>query len=320
MRLFKNMVLELLKLRYINFKDMKRIVSLVVLFFSLIVTIGAFNDTTQYLDTTFVVQDSIVALHDSTILLDSTKCKIRCQARKKIRKDIVEFKKEPFPYQRSLNTMEKWILPSLCLSYGVSARLEWFGVRKLDYYVRDNVKNSFHHRYTFDNYLQYVPVLSVFAFEPLGLKPRHNFKQRLALTAMAYAIGGTTVLVGKEVFGVMRPDDSTNNSFPSGHTFMAMTGSHLSFQEYRQNSPWVAGMYVVGGTAAMMRSVNNRHWVSDVVTSVGISIISVEVAYMLLPYVDEWLNLSTTTKNGATLALTPMVTPNSAGALFVIQF
>lgn len=299
---------------------MKRMVSLVVLFFSLIVTIGAFNNTTQYSDTTLVVQDSIAALQDSTLLSDSTKCKIRCKARKKIRKDIVEFKKEPIPYQRSLNTMEKWIIPSLCLSYGVCARMEWLGVRQLDYYVRENVKSSFHKRYTFDNYLQYVPALSVFAFEPLGLKPRHNFKQRLALTAMAYAIGGTTVFVGKKAFGVMRPDGSSNNSFPSGHTFMAMTGSHLSFQEYRHNSPWVAGMYVVGGTAAMMRSVNNRHWVSDVITSVGVSIISVELAYMLLPYVDEWLNLSTTTKNGATLALTPMVTPNSAGALFVIQF
>lgn len=81
----------------------------------------------------------------------------------------------------------------------------------------------------------------------------------------------------------MRPDGSTRNSWPSGHTATAFVSATILHKEYGlTRSPWysVAG-YGIATMTGVMRVLNNRHWVSDVLSGAGIGIFSTELAYGL---------------------------------------
>jgi membrane-associated phospholipid phosphatase len=87
---------------------------------------------------------------------------------------------------------------------------------------------------------------------------------------------------------VERPDGSSNNSFPSGHTANAFMGAEFLYQEYKDVSPWygIAGYVVATGTG-LFRMYNNRHWFSDVVAGAGFGILSTKVAYWIYPWMKE---------------------------------
>ncbi|MBO4599585.1 MAG: phosphatase PAP2 family protein, partial [Bacteroidales bacterium] len=91
----------------------------------------------------------------------------------------------------------------------------------------------------------------------------------------------------------LRPDGSTYNSWPSGHTATSFAGATILHKEYGlTRSPWysVAG-YGVATATGVMRVLNNRHWVSDVLSGAGIGIMSGELAYMIsdLIFKDKYL-------------------------------
>ncbi len=80
-----------------------------------------------------------------------------------------------------------------------------------------------------------------------------------------------------------RPDGSTSNSFPSGHTATAFMAATILHKEYGlTRSLWYSvGGYTVATGIAAFRVMNNRHWVSDVLTGAGIGILSTELGYAL---------------------------------------
>lgn len=81
----------------------------------------------------------------------------------------------------------------------------------------------------------------------------------------------------------MRPDGSTANSWPSGHTANSFVGATILHKEYGlTRSPWfsVAG-YGIATATGVMRVLNNRHWVSDVMSGAGIGIFAGELGYAL---------------------------------------
>ncbi len=106
--------------------------------------------------------------------------------------------------------------------------------------------------------------------------------------ATAYLIMGATILGTKKLTAIERPDGSTRNSFPSGHTATAFMGAEFLYQEYKHKSVWygVSG-YALATTTAFFRMYNNRHWFSDVVTGAGIGILSTKIAYWIHPFVNR---------------------------------
>jgi membrane-associated phospholipid phosphatase len=104
----------------------------------------------------------------------------------------------------------------------------------------------------------------------------------------AYVIMSGTVFGLKKWTKVERPDGSSNNSFPSGHTANAFMGAEFLYQEYKDVSPWygIAGYVVATGTG-LFRMYNNRHWFSDVVAGAGFGILSTKVAYWIYPWMKE---------------------------------
>ena len=60
----------------------------------------------------------------------------------------------------------------------------------------------------------------------------------------------------------MRPDGSTRNSWPSGHTATAFMAATILHKEYGlTRSPWYSvGAYTLATATGVMRVLNNRHW------------------------------------------------------------
>ena len=132
-----------------------------------------------------------------------------------------------------------------------------------------------------DDYLQYLPSAAFLSLGGLG-RGGHNFGEHLALGATAWGIMGLSVNALKYSYGDLRPDGSTYNSFPSGHTATAFMGAELVRIEY--GGWWGVGAYTVAGVTALLRVYNGRHWVSDLFGGAAIGILSANLAYLLLPF------------------------------------
>ena len=134
-----------------------------------------------------------------------------------------------------------------------------------------------------DDYLQFFGPAFTVGLKVAGVEGRSDWGRFLATTAMSYGIMAGFVNGIKYTAKEMRPDGSTANSWPSGHTATAFVGATILHKEYGlTRSPWysVAG-YTVATATGIMRVLNNRHWVSDVFSGAGIGIMSTELAYAL---------------------------------------
>ncbi|WP_322545197.1 phosphatase PAP2 family protein [Elizabethkingia miricola] len=135
----------------------------------------------------------------------------------------------------------------------------------------------------YDDYLQYAPAATVYGLKLAGVKGRNNVGRATLSYAMSLAIMGIIVNSVKYTAKVERPDGSSNNSFPSGHTSMAFTNATFLHKEYGVINP----AYSIGGYAASTftgigRILNNRHWISDVLAGAGIGILSTQLGYFFI--------------------------------------
>ncbi len=134
-----------------------------------------------------------------------------------------------------------------------------------------------------DDYTQFFGPAMVVGLKLGGYEGRSDWPRLLASAGMSYAIMAGFVNGIKYTAKEMRPDGSSANSWPSGHTATAFVGATLLHKEYGlTRSPWwsVAG-YGVATATGVMRVLNNRHWISDVMSGAGIGIMSTELGYAL---------------------------------------
>ena len=181
------------------------------------------------------------------------------------------------------------IIPSALIAYGV-AGMENHLIKNFNFHIREEVNEHIDESFTVDDVSQYLPFISVYALNWAGVKGKNNFKDRTTILITAYLIMGSTVNVLKNTTHNMRPDETSTNSFPSGHTATAFMGAEFLYQEYKDVSPWygIAGYTVAAGTG-IFRMYNNRHWLTDVATGAGIGILSTKIAYWVHPYVKRVL-------------------------------
>ncbi len=132
-----------------------------------------------------------------------------------------------------------------------------------------------------DDYTQFFGPAMVVGLKIGGVEGRSDWPRLLASSALSYGIMAAFVNGIKYTAKEMRPDGSTANSWPSGHTATSFVGATILHKEYGlTRSPWysVAG-YGVATATGVMRVLNNRHWISDVMSGAGLGILSTEFGY-----------------------------------------
>jgi hypothetical protein len=180
------------------------------------------------------------------------------------------------------------ILPAAMVVYGVAALHTPFLQRwNEDVHQRTAMENPDRH-IALDNYLQWSPAIAVYGLNLVGIKGRHNFRDRTFIFGIVTLLQGSSAYAMKRISKEDRPDNSNTLSFPSGHTATAFAAAEFMRMEYKDVSPWygIAG-YTAAAATGYLRMYNNKHWLSDVITGAGIGILSTEAAYYLYPVVSR---------------------------------
>ncbi|REH00780.1 phosphatase PAP2 family protein [Flavobacterium aquicola] len=212
------------------------------------------------------------------------------------------------------------IIPTVLIGYGViglnSDQLKGYNLE-----VQDEVTENIDQKFSIDDIMQYAPAASVYALNACGVAGKNNLKDRSIILASSYLMMSVAVLSLKNITHVERPDGSSNNSFPSGHTATAFAGAEFLWQEYKDKSIWygVSG-YIVASATGAFRIVNNRHWLTDVAAGAGIGILSTKVAYWIYPYVNRKLFSTKTKENKVSSMVLPYYNGKQMGCGLVMQF
>ncbi|MVT09336.1 phosphatase PAP2 family protein [Chitinophaga tropicalis] len=131
-----------------------------------------------------------------------------------------------------------------------------------------------------DNYLQYSPIAAAYLLDACGVKSRTDVLNRTAILIKGELMMTALVSAGKSGFHVLRPDGSTHNSFPSGHTAQAFAGATFLSTEYGERFRWMPyAAYGVASGVGCLRMANNRHYISDVLMGAGLGVLTMKVAY-----------------------------------------
>lgn len=156
--------------------------------------------------------------------------------------------------------------------------------------------------------MQYIPAAAGLGLDFVGVKAENCFVDRAITTGIAFAT--EIVLVDalfKNVVKEERPDGSSSNSFPSGHTATAFLGAEIVRQEYGWG--WGAGAYAVATSVGVLRCVHNRHWWWDTLAGAGVGVLSANVGYWLRDPFKRLFNIRT--KTNLQFALSPTADPYS---------
>lgn len=184
--------------------------------------------------------------------------------------------------------IKSFIAPAILVSYGLVS-LGNNAIRTLDYTTKAELQED-HPLFAnhVDNYMQYVPMVAVYALNFAGIKGKHSIIDQTGLYILSFAIMGVSTTAVKRLADRPRPDGSNNYSFPSGHTANAFAAAEFLNQEYHDVSPWIgyAG-YTVATATGILRMYNNKHWLSDVVAGAGIGIASTKIAYLVYPHLRK---------------------------------
>jgi hypothetical protein len=134
-----------------------------------------------------------------------------------------------------------------------------------------------------DDYMQYAPAVTAFALNVSGVKGRNKPVRAAISWGGGMLIEGILVNSIKYSTRVRRPDGTSRNSFPSGHTATAFMSASFLHKEYAHVNPLYSVLgYTMSSYTGISRSLNNRHWLSDILAGAGIGILSTELSYLIV--------------------------------------
>ena len=159
----------------------------------------------------------------------------------------------------------EFIAPAVLITLGsIGVKNKGFG--KMNDKVHEAMGYSFHGRkktYA-DDYIQYLPIASVYGLSLLGAKAKHDYIDRTMVLAVSAATMATAVNVIK---------------------YTAFMGAEIVREEYGWG--YGAAAYGVASLIGVARLYNERHWLTDVFAGAGIGILSARVGYWLLPWTSR---------------------------------
>ncbi|MGE7776492.1 phosphatase PAP2 family protein [Chitinophaga sp. NPDC101104] len=192
--------------------------------------------------------------------------------------------KQPLPYDslyrmRPIHFSRELFIPGSLILAGIAANGNGQeGFKKELVEERNEHLPAFHTH--IDNYLQYSPIAIAYGLDAAGIPSRTDIRNRTAILIKGEAMMFATVSLLKNTTHQLRPDGTTYNSFPSGHTAQAFAAATFLSEEYKHRFPWMPyAAYGVASAVGGLRIANNRHYVSDVLVGAGLGILSMKVAY-----------------------------------------
>ena len=181
-------------------------------------------------------------------------------------------------------TGKQLIFPATLIGLGIGAIYNGTKAEQKEWH--NKYLNSF--RTHADDYLQYTPAALTLGLDLVGIKSKHSFADRAGILLVGGAMMTSTVFGLKNITHITRPDDSSNDSFPSGHTANAFFGATVFAEEYGHNSVWYTiGGYSIATATGTFRMLNNRHWLSDVLVGAGVGVLSAKAAYVVYPWLKK---------------------------------
>ncbi len=182
------------------------------------------------------------------------------------------------------------IFPASLITYGVVA-LENDKLKSLDNWVKEEVwKENPHHPAHFDDALQYMPGLSVYVLNCLGVAGKNNLLDATRQYLISSFLMMVVVQSGKAITRLRRPDGFGTNTFPGGHTATAFVAAEFLHQEFKDKSPLISlSGYAMAAIVGYMRIYNNRHWLKDDIAGAGIGIGITRLVYWAYPAIKKKL-------------------------------
>lgn len=213
------------------------------------------------------------------------------------------------------------IVPGALITVGIIG-LESHTLKDLSAEINEERDEHIDEFITIDDFTQYAPAALVYGLDAFGVDARHSFKDRTIVLGASYFIMSSTILILKSTARVERPDGSSFNSFPSGHTATAFMGAEMLWQEYKDKSIWYGVLgYSLAVTTGAFRVYNDRHWTNDVIMGAGIGMLSAKIGYWLLPFMKNRIFKSNKEKN---ISYNGMVMPTfstkAVGLSAVVRF
>jgi len=168
-----------------------------------------------------------------------------------------------------------------------------------------------------DNILLFVPTLTMYTADIFKVKSKNNAFDQTKYLTIALLANNIVTFGLKKITNEERPNGENNESFPSGHTSNAFVMATVLHHEFIDTSTWLAySGYLFATTTGVLRVLNNKHWVSDVLVGAGLGIIVTDLVYRFEP-LKNW-NPFKNEKVQTTIA--PSYYKNTAGLYVNIRF
>ena len=90
-----------------------------------------------------------------------------------------------------------------------------------------------------DNYLQFSPIAIAYGLDAMGYKSKTDIKNHTTILLKGELLMTGMVFGLKNLTHQLRPDNSGNNSFPSGHTAQAFAAATFLSEEYKSRFRWI---------------------------------------------------------------------------------
>lgn len=176
------------------------------------------------------------------------------------------------------------VIPVVLTTYGFIA-LGSDGLTSLDKHIKQEVWVEHPHGLNhLDDVLQYVPALSVYVLNGINVPGKNNLLDATRQYFISSIMMTIVVQSIKKITHLRRPDGSSRNTFPSGHTATAFVAAEFMNQEYKDRSPLYSVLgYTMASAVGYLRLYNNRHWFKDIVTGAGIGMGITKLVYHIYP-------------------------------------
>jgi hypothetical protein len=208
--------------------------------------------------------------------------------------------------------LKKMIFPTSLLGAGLLVFNSEFE-KNIQEDIRNKVGNTF--EFKIDDYIQYAPILEMYAADALGVKSKNDWFDQTKNLLFANLLSATIVHSLKNTVSKTRPNGASH-SFPSGHTTLAFTNASVLYHEFRETAPALAySGYVLSTTTGAFRIINNKHWLSDVLFGAGLGILATELVY----YIEPLKNFNPF-KDTPNITLIPQISDQEYGLYFSYCF